>query len=353
MNHRWVARWAIRVFAFTAPALDAYGCSSADGTPATSSLADAASEDGGIPDATLGDVVASADAGREGAIGDALEAVDAPPDAPPSDADTGADADADASPCTLDPSGEPTDLRCTGLYSDWASKTLAPDVRSYDPGLHLWSDGAVKSRWVVLPPGTKIDTSNMDEWTFPVGTKFWKQFVVNGKFIETRLLHKLGPISWYPTTYAWSADNSTATELTTGELNANDAGYEIPSQAKCIKCHQGRIDYVLGFEAVGLSSPGASGVTMTSLVAQGLLTSPPTAPITIPGTPVEAAALGYLHANCGNACHNRGNGIAGSTGFFMRLNVADLGRVQTTDAYTTWWYVMTSGFHQVPNRITQ
>ena len=67
-----------------------------------------------------------------------------------------------------------------GLYSDWATKTVASGVRQYDPGLHLWSDGASKTRWIYLPPGTKIDTTDMNEWTFPPGTKIWKEFVVGG-----------------------------------------------------------------------------------------------------------------------------------------------------------------------------
>ncbi len=84
----------------------------------------------------------------------------------------GADAGTDAtSDCAAGAAGQPTELRCTGLYADWNTKTLAPGVRPYDPGLHLWSDGADKARWIYLPPGTQIDTSNMDQWTFPKGTK--------------------------------------------------------------------------------------------------------------------------------------------------------------------------------------
>jgi len=37
----------------------------------------------------------------------------------------------------------------------------------------------------------------MDEWTFPVGTKFWKQFAFGSKIVETRLLEKLaGTRNW-------------------------------------------------------------------------------------------------------------------------------------------------------------
>jgi len=261
---------------------------------------------------------------RDGAAGDG--SVDAAADwVPPTD-------------CPLGPGDESTELRCTGLYADWDTKTLAPGVRPYDPGLHLWSDGAVKTRWIYLPPGTQIDTSNMDEWSFPYGTKLWKEFVVGGVRLETRMLWKrpadqIG--GWYLTTYRWSPDGARADELLTGELDADGNGYEIPSQSLCAQCHGGRRDQVMGFEAVSLSSPAAGGLTMTALVAGGLLTAPPASPLTIPGDGATSAALGYLHANCGIACHNPGAGAASTTGFFMRLDVATLGSVQSTGAWRT------------------
>src|SRR5262249_15355837 len=58
-------------------------------------------------------------------------------------------------------------------------------------------------------------------------------------------------------------------------------------------------------------------------------------PLVIPGDAATAAALGYLHMNCGTSCHNRDTGEAGSTNFFMRLDVATLSSPQTTDTYTT------------------
>jgi hypothetical protein len=247
----------------------------------------------------------------------------------------------DAGGCAYGDAGEATDLKCTGLYSDWDTKTVSADVQPYDPGLHLWSDGATKTRWIYLPPGpgdagrAPIDTSNMDEWTFPVGTKVWKEFVLGGKRIETRLLWKQAAYSWYLTTYRWSADESSATELTIGELDADGNGYEVPSQAECPACHGGRQDIVLGFEAVSLSSAGATPITMATLVDSGWITSAPEAGIVIPGNATDVAALAYLHTNCGIACHNRGSGAADGTGFFMRLDVAQLGSVQATDTWQT------------------
>ena len=240
----------------------------------------------------------------------------------------------------------PVQLGCTGLYSDWTSRTIASDIQPFDPGpgLHLWADGAEKSRWIWLPPGTQIDTTNMDEWVFPVGTRFWKEFRLNGLRVETRLMIKRGDGSWFRTTYAWSQDQSSAPELTTGATNVFGTTYEIPAQDRCRLCHQGRVDNALGFEVVGLSAASATGLTMAALVANGLVTEAPQSPVVIPGDPTDAAALGWLHANCGTACHNGSPGaLAGFTGLQMRLNVAQLGSVQATDTFTTA-YNVPSGF---------
>jgi len=311
-------------------------CSSGGASPASMAGVEGA-RDASLLDATAG--VPDSGSGREASPG--------PSDATASTADVAQSADAgdagDANGCAVGDAGEPTDLRCTGLYSDWASKTVASDVHQYDPGLHLWSDGAVKTRWIYLPPAAAgdgaarqpIDTSDMDEWTFPVGTKVWKEFVLEGKRVETRLLWKQAASSWYLTTYLWSPDGSSATELLTGELDADGNGYEVPTQGACVKCHAGRRDTVLGFEAVSLSSANATPVTMQTLAAQGWITNAPDAAIVIPGNATDVAALGYLHANCGIACHNRGNGAAEGTGFFTRLEVGQLGTVHATDTWQT------------------
>ena len=53
-------------------------------------------------------------------------------------------------------------------------------------------DGAELGRYLLLPRGTTIDTSVMDQWVFPVGTKSWIEFRVGGKLVETRFLWKQG-----------------------------------------------------------------------------------------------------------------------------------------------------------------
>jgi hypothetical protein len=257
-----------------------------------------------------------------------------------------------ATPCAVEADGHTTRLECTGLYATSAASsptsTIAPDVLEYAPAEPLWSDGATKRRFIRLPPGTTIDSGNMDEWIYPVGTKLWKEFSLAGRKVETRYLEKGADGTWLRTTYAWSDDESSATEVTTGVQNVRGTGYDIPAQSECSECHQGAIDGVLGFEAIGLSSPAATGLTMQELTRRGLLSSPPAAPLVIPGAPLDVAALGWLHANCGNACHNRTeNSAAGWTGLHMRLTTDGLASVQDTDTFKTAVGV-TSSFQPTP-----
>src|SRR5271170_5474418 len=49
----------------------------------------------------------------------------------------------------------PPTLSQTGLYSDIRRKLIAPGNETFTPQFPLWSDGAGKSRWIHLPPGTR------------------------------------------------------------------------------------------------------------------------------------------------------------------------------------------------------
>ncbi len=241
--------------------------------------------------------------------------------------------------------GIPVALACTGLYADWPTLKLAPDVQAYQPGVGMWVDGATSLRWIWLPPGTKIDSSDPNNWVFPVGTKLWQEVSILGKRIETRFSWKQAPTLWFRTTYAWTDDLYAAPALTLGKPNARGLPYEIPAVSACEKCHNGANDFVLGFEAVGLASPQATGLNLASLVRQGLLTNPPaTLPAAVPGDLSTSSVLAYLHVNCGTSCHNRNTGAeAGQTGLFMKLTVdahwALPSSAQATDTWLTAYKV--------------
>lgn len=200
----------------------------------------------------------------------------------------------------------PARLSQTGLYADIATGELASGVVAYTPRFELWSDGADKRRWMLLPAGEAIDTRNMDEWLFPQGTKVWKEFSIGGARIETRLLEKRGPkdTDWIALAYVWNAEGDDAVAAPLGAVDSHRTEHDVPAASECTACHGGRRSFVLGFSAVQLAAPAADGeVDLASLVRAKRLSHPPASTPVIPGTPVEVAALGYLHANCSH-CHN-------------------------------------------------
>jgi hypothetical protein len=231
---------------------------------------------------------------------------------------------------------EPGSLEEAGLYADFRNRILSPDVEPYAPAFALWSDGATKQRYVHLPSGSRIDVSDPDHWVFPIGTRFYKTFIVGGRLIETRMLQKTSATTWFRATYAWSEDASRTTRARDGVSDVFGTGYDIPEEGSCPKCHDGAVDTVLGFEAVSLGNPGATGLTLAALEAGGHLSSALPASYPLPGDAATAAALGYLHANCGNACHNgTANADAAFTGFRMRLLTTSLRAPADTDTFRT------------------
>jgi hypothetical protein len=265
----------------------------------------------------------------------------APPPPPQTDGGAGLDCSNDTQA-----DGLTRHLACSGLYADFAAKTLAPGVEPYKPAIEFWSDGAVKSRFLYIPPGTTIDDSNFDEWKWPDGTTAWKEFKVEGKRVETRIFKKVNGV-FTSTTYIWTDDESDAVRSEKGKKVpvAGKPAYEVPSTGYCLECHQGKLDQLLGLEAVNLGIPGATGVTLATLAAKNLLSPPPPATaLAIPDDPTIAAgkapvALGWLHTNCGT-CHND-IGAASITGVKFQIKATELsGAGAITDArqlavYTT------------------
>jgi len=222
-----------------------------------------------------------------------------------------------------------------GLYVEGSCSELAPGVRAYAPQFRLWTDGAEKERFVFLPGTTDIDTSNPSAWVFPTGTKLWKSFSLGGVRLETRLLEKMGTgigaSSWRMRTFAWNAGQDTVTEVTDGRLDVLGTGHDIPTPAQCIRCHTGAAtDAPLSFSAIQLNHSGTP-LSLQTLLDEGRLSVPvTTAAATIPGDATARAALGYMHANCGN-CHG---GPAPQAGMTLWVDVG-LASVEDTGTWLT------------------
>lgn len=227
----------------------------------------------------------------------------------------------------------------TGLFSDPTTLTVAGQAVAFEPTYRLWSDGATKRRWMQMPAGTQIDTTDMDHWVFPVGTKFWKEFSLGGVLLETRLVERYGdgPDDYWLGAFVWNAAQTDALFVVDGQNDINGTPHDAPSQEKCGACHRGEVGRVLGFSALQLSRPAGGpqvGPTLADLdAAKSLTGSPvppldavfadPTVPYSVPGDPTAVAALGYLHANCGH-CHNPNGTSWPDTQMTLRLSVSDL-----------------------------
>jgi hypothetical protein len=200
----------------------------------------------------------------------------------------------------------------------------ALDLMSFTPQYPLWSDGAEKRRWLYLPPGSFIDASRPDAWEFPRGTRLWKEFAYGGRRVETRYIERLADGSWRFAAYVWNEAGSDARlaperGATVPVAEAPLGRHEVPGRYDCLACHASTAVPVLGASALQLSpdhDPLAAGVRASrdgdvdvpKLVASGRLRGLPAGLLKRPprisaATPVERAALGYLHANCAH-CHN-------------------------------------------------
>jgi hypothetical protein len=217
----------------------------------------------------------------------------------------------------------------TGLFSDIAALKVGAGTLAFEPTHKLWSDAAAKRRWVRLPAGTKIDTTDMDHWVFPVGTKVWKEFSRDGVLLETRLIERYGegPEDYWFGAFVWNGDGTDAALAIDGAHDVNGGTHDVPSQKDCGLCHRGEAGRVLGLSAIQLSRARGTGEgpTLADLAAMKLLSAPPESPETgfaAPGDPQTAAALGYLHANCGH-CHNLHGTSWPDTQMVLRLKVTE------------------------------
>jgi len=172
---------------------------------------------------------------------------------------------------------EPTLLSQTGLFKDIKAQTkeLAAGVYKFTPAYALWSDGATKQRYVYMPPGGKIDTTDMDFWQYPAGFKLWKDFTRDGKLIETRLLLKKsdGATDWYMVAFVWNDDYTEATATPMGQMNARGTMHDVPPKEGCVGCHQSMHDNALGFSAMQLSHSLPDSLNLTQIATMGWLTT--------------------------------------------------------------------------------
>ena len=216
----------------------------------------------------------------------------------------------------------PPRLSETGVFSSVRSREPAAGVRPYEVNVPLWSDGAGKKRYLVLPEEGRIRFRSDGAWEFPDGTVLVKSFFVGELIAETRLLIKrTGYPGWDGYSYKWNADRNEAFLLevaATGEYSVSSPDgarthqHYFPSRGQCGDCHTPAAGYVLGLRTGQMNRGGL----IESWEREGLFDGelpPPREWAKWPepadeSLPLEERARAYLAANCAN-CHRPGHGI--------------------------------------------
>jgi uncharacterized repeat protein (TIGR03806 family) len=229
-------------------------------------------------------------------------------------------------------------LSQTGAFADPAALTPADALIPYAVNSALWSDAAVKSRWMSIPTNTTISFTPTGEWNFPAGSFWVKHFelVTNEtsalsarRRLETRLLVRDTNGTVFGATYKWRPDNSDADLLTNKfdeDIVIQTAGgsrvqsWHYPSRSECLQCHTVAAKGVLGVKTrqsngnfayangvtdnqlrtwnhIGLFSPALNETDIATYVKMVSVTNA--------AADLELRARSYLDANCAH-CHRPG-----------------------------------------------
>lgn len=246
------------------------------------------------------------------------------------------------------------------LFRDAGARTPNARVTAYDLNTPLYSDGALKFRYVFIPEGQQAQYREDGVFEFPVGTVLIKTFAFaadmrqpteNVRFLETRLLIRRAE-GWVAYPYVW---NDAQTEARLSVIGAtvpvnftNEQGQAIaldwaaPNRNQCKGCHDlageltpigpsaRNLNRTSDGEAFspwnGPTIPRSEPIALNQLDAwtdSGLLSGAPRnaeAP-RVPNAfdasaPLDLRARAYLDVNCAH-CHNP-QGPAHTSGLDLR-----------------------------------
>jgi hypothetical protein len=272
--------------------------------------------------------------------------------------DAGADAPADSTMGDARTSGDgqavgtcspPSDLYApidklsfTGCVDPKNPKVMAARAVPYEVNSPLWSDAASKTRAFVLPAGGKIHVkdcatpsaeckygaADTGKWVFPVGVVFIKNFLFDGKLVETRLFMRADAMTWVGYSYQW---NEAQTEATIAPYDRSEVMFNtgsrtvewrFPSRMDCTTCHNDAADGSLGPDTPQMNRVVGGTNQIDKLASMGLFEMAPAKPykeaLVAPyageqgappaGATLDQRARSYLHANC-SFCHRAGGTV--------------------------------------------
>jgi hypothetical protein len=229
----------------------------------------------------------------------------------------------------------------------------------YEVNSPLWSDNAAKTRAFVMPDGGTIHVkdcmpdagaaelaecvspmmipsgpADTGKWVFPVGTVMIKNFVFDGKLVETRLLMHVDAATaaviqngtdWVGYNYAWNEQQTEATIVPDARTpvmfntGTRTVAWNYPSFIDCVGCHSAAVG-TLGPETDQMNREVDGGNQIDTFKAMRLFddtapAKPYVAALVEPyanaalglkgppgGATVDQEARSYLSANC-SFCH--------------------------------------------------
>lgn len=240
----------------------------------------------------------------------------------------------------------PRKLSESGLFASVKDHRVAPGVIPYSVNSPLWSDGAIKDRFIAVPGTEQVEYKETRAWDFPEGSVLIKTFSLETepgnpatrKWIETRflVLHDNG--EWAGYTYRWNdaqtdatlvpkaGDDTTIAIKTAGGVR--EKKWRFPSRTECMVCHTREARYVLGVTTLQMNRDhDYAGITDNQLrtfkhigffkkpkrtVVKGkpvihdlekAIAELPKLPDPLDKKqPLESRVRSYLHANCWH-CH--------------------------------------------------
>ncbi len=251
----------------------------------------------------------------------------------------------------------PRTLTATGCFSDVPNRVPAAELVPYDVRSPLWSDGAGKRRFMVVPNGTTIGFTTSGAWNMPVGTILVKEFTYDtvrgdpssARALETRFLVRRSD-GWHGFAYQWNDEQTEAFLLDAGttvtfpvsdpHTGATQHSHVIPSRSDCDRCHTSAAGGTLGLRTEQMNRSFDYGaVTDDQLRALehagffgGCL---PARPASLPAltdpadtsAPIASRARSWLQANCAH-CHLPGGAAPTTIDLraevpFAAMNVCD------------------------------
>ena len=228
-----------------------------------------------------------------------------------------------------------------GVFADLPSLRPAAAMVAYEVNSPLWSDGADKFRWFLLPPGGRIGYRADGAWNFPVGTLFIKHFDLvspeSRRRLETRVLVVEAPsttaASIAGATYVWNAARTDAARvdatevMTVPDRDGHPLAWGFPGRQDCAQCHTALNGGVIGLTSAQLRRTVAGSDQIERLRETGHFVAPPTdaqlsaiiplADLHDGKASIDDRARSYLASNCSH-CHLPGGTPAQFDARFIR-----------------------------------